>query len=204
MNPRLPPQFLHKTFTMKRQQSYEKVAQSLEDEFWPRAKSPTQSHNLLSLLLATTCLVLAITALTRVFTSLESSKALKSHTSLTCGTTVAEAKKRGCTFDVLTKYWLPAECPRTGAKEYLEIGGNFYKDYLGRERLTEENIANLAGTEDFVRSTLWYTEERDHLAHCAFMFLRIAQSVHDGSRLDAYSANIDHARHCKRSLFGVL
>ena len=41
---------------------------------------------------------------------------------LDCGLSLEEAHAKGCTFDPLSKSWLPAECPRYGMEEYLAAG----------------------------------------------------------------------------------
>jgi len=68
-----------------------------------------------------------------------------------CGTTVEEAREKGCTFDQLMKTWLPQECPRFGLEEHLAAGfaagndtGNQWRYYRDREKTDEISIEELA------------------------------------------------------------
>ncbi|KAL9616746.1 MAG: hypothetical protein Q9160_008403 [Pyrenula sp. 1 TL-2023] len=74
---------------------------------------------------------------------------------LDCGTSVAVARAKGCTFDQLIKTWLPQECPRYGLQEHLAAAtaagnntvintGNRWQYYREREGIHEIRLEELA------------------------------------------------------------
>lgn len=123
---------------------------------------------------------------------------------LTCGTTIHEAKQAGCSFDRLTKAWLPAECSRKYEEEFVEYpasrlnmtdGWRYYEDTPGRPEVTDEDMALYAETRPMGDMT-WVSTTRMHLAHCAFVLMRRADADETGVRLDKTSEFASHAKHC--------
>lgn len=123
---------------------------------------------------------------------------------LTCGTTIYEARQAGCSFDRLTKAWLPAECSRKYEKEFLEYpvsklnmtaGWTYYEDTPDRPEVTDEDMALYAETRP-MGDMSWVSTTRMHLAHCAFVLMRRADADETGVRLDKTSEFASHAKHC--------
>jgi hypothetical protein len=92
---------------------------------------------------------------------------------LTCGTSVAEARKAGCTFDRLTKAWLPAECPRYYEDEYIQFpstlnmtditGWHYWEDRTTTKEITDQEMALFAETRP-LHDMSWVSTNRMHLA----------------------------------------
>jgi hypothetical protein len=65
-----------------------------------------------------------------------------------CGSTLEEAKARGCQFDELTVQWLPPQCSRAGLEDFLGAHGRAF-DY--RKRAVSESTA--AAVEPWIKPT---------------------------------------------------
>ncbi|KAL1617151.1 hypothetical protein SLS54_007928 [Diplodia seriata] len=115
---------------------------------------------------------------------------------LHCGSTVDEALSRGCTFDRLTLMWLPRECDRASDAEYRDFHNNTFEYWLDAEG-PHRPVA------DFERETTdegFWGPQRQHLAHCAFMYTRLAKAVGGDDIYDRKVWSQDHAHHCAKVL----
>jgi hypothetical protein len=86
------------------------------------------------------------------------------------GTTVAEAKARGCIFTPLAIAWLPPHCiDMELANEFdnagPEEGWPYYADLNGTIPMTREEVSMLADVEGGV----FYTTQDWHVSHCVFV-----------------------------------
>lgn len=123
---------------------------------------------------------------------------------LDCGKTVAEAKAKGCTWDELSKAWLPRDCPRYGIDEYKMQGmlsnphqnatsWPYYWDQGGTSGLNLDHVAADEGRD--MTERVW-TTSRQHLTHCASTLKRTIWSYEKGhGHYDAIS-QLSHAHHC--------
>ncbi|KAI1172138.1 hypothetical protein F4777DRAFT_563010 [Nemania sp. FL0916] len=128
---------------------------------------------------------------------------------LTCGKTVAEAKEAGCSFDRLTKSWLPAECPRNYEEEYVQFpltlnmtnltSWHYWDDADHGKEITDEEMALFAETRP-LHNMSWLSTARMHLAHCAFTLMRRADAEEAGKRMDATAEHLPHMKHCLQML----
>ncbi|KAK2010901.1 hypothetical protein LZ32DRAFT_692928 [Colletotrichum eremochloae] len=116
---------------------------------------------------------------------------------LSCGGSVDEARRAGCSFDSLAKAWLPEACPRYGLDEFEAAATaqnqsrwRYWRDQAGREELSMEDLASLG------RNEKWWGTEREHLTHCAWLLVRKAHALADGSRVDKLTADFNHSKHC--------
>ncbi|KUJ08041.1 uncharacterized protein LY89DRAFT_691343 [Mollisia scopiformis] len=110
---------------------------------------------------------------------------------LECGKSIHEAISRGCTFDYVTKLWLPAACPRTGIEGYTNLSGG-WKYYTAKEGgAVIEDISVVLGANH-----MWWTTEREHLAHCAYLLMRVAEVAAKGGRRDMDVLDYEHTKHC--------
>ncbi|KAI1336268.1 hypothetical protein F5Y15DRAFT_427162 [Xylariaceae sp. FL0016] len=125
-----------------------------------------------------------------------------------CGASVAEAKAKGCTWDELTKAWLPTECPRYGADEFKSEGiltnthdnatsWTFYADQAG----TSEIILSVLAADEArdPDSPVWGTT-RQHLTHCAFALKRVIYSYNEGLAQYPKMTKMHHVNHCVDTL----
>lgn len=115
-----------------------------------------------------------------------------------CGASVAEAEAAGCTFDILTKSWLPATCDRHGTSNYLKIATwnndtwTYWADKEGRREIDPTDMSRMAGVE----GAEWWVTEREYLAYCAWINVRMAHGVSTGSNIDQITRDYEHSRHC--------
>lgn len=96
---------------------------------------------------------------------------------LLCGTSVTEAREAGCSFDRLTKAWLPAECPRYYEEEYLQFPStlnmtnltswHYWEDRATTKEITDQEMALFAETRP-LHDMSWVSTNRMHLAQYDF------------------------------------
>ncbi|KAI1120128.1 hypothetical protein F5Y10DRAFT_273385 [Nemania abortiva] len=125
-----------------------------------------------------------------------------SQTLLTCGSSIDEAKRGGCSFDVLTKTWLPEACPRYYEQEFADFPSTlnmtewkYWTDLTTTEEITDETMAVFAETKPRGQVS-WVSTMRMHLAHCAFGLMRRSAALDAGERVDLATAPLDHTQHC--------
>ncbi|OCL09205.1 hypothetical protein AOQ84DRAFT_291709 [Glonium stellatum] len=118
---------------------------------------------------------------------------------LSCGNSMSEARDNGCTWDDLSKQWLPAACPRIGNEEFLQRQDQ-WSFYFEQEARTV--IPNISVLVDENRAD-WYTTEGEHLTHCAFILLRMAHALFSGDRIDRVTSKYHHAVHCTSYLLNA-
>jgi hypothetical protein len=85
-----------------------------------------------------------------------------------CGSTIAEARSRGCKYDSMGAAWLPDYCrdddlTSTFARAGTEPDGSwpYYADANGTQRVSVDGIAAM-GRGNFYATRYW------HVAHCLF------------------------------------
>ncbi|OAP55469.1 hypothetical protein AYL99_10442 [Fonsecaea erecta] len=112
---------------------------------------------------------------------------------LDCGHSVAEARDKGCTFDPLTVAWLPAECPRDGADEFVAAANPSWRYWHDRQmEITGgyDNLSSIGG------DGVYWTTTAEHWTHCVFMLWRVHAALARGRRVDWMTANQTHSHHC--------
>ncbi|KAF4624271.1 hypothetical protein G7Y89_g13901 [Cudoniella acicularis] len=109
---------------------------------------------------------------------------------LHCGSSVEEAVSRGCKWDLLSKYWLPAECSRVGSEEYVNNEWNYYTTKEGGETLND--ISGRVGSDN----DAWWSTEKEHSTHCAYLLVRMGHVLATSSRADNALRNFKHTKHC--------
>jgi hypothetical protein len=121
---------------------------------------------------------------------------------LTCGNSIKESRERGCSFDRLTKTWLPAACPRYYEDEFLQYPlslnmteWKYWTDRTAMKEITDEDMAEFVETTSR-DETSWVSSMRMHLVHCAFGLKRRSRALDAGERLDYATAPLDHTHHC--------
>jgi hypothetical protein len=152
----------------------------------------------LALIFSLTCLV----ALIAYSTSLAETKP-RQPPQTSCGTSIEEAKSLNCSFDILSKAWLPAHCTRLGSEEYLRdswswnhTGWGIYQDRAQTRELTMEELMAYADS-----GLKWYGTEREHLVHCAWGLKRVLDAYVTGKRMDHIIQQLHHTTHCVDRLY---
>jgi len=95
-----------------------------------------------------------------------------------CGSSPAEARERGCNFDILTFSWVLAPCDDRA---------------LTARFLLEAEWAWYAG---FNSSTTVAPE----VAHARYMYLKMHRAMLEGRPLDGHLGSWEHTEHCKHVL----
>jgi len=123
-----------------------------------------------------------------------------------CGTTAAEARARGCTFHQLMWSWLPPGCPAYTNEEFLKAPEllkdrpwMYYEDLEGTKTLDNEHWEMLLNGDLRI-----ITERREHAAHCVYMFLALAQVVHDGTPYPSKLTRFSHYKHCAEMMLDTM
>lgn len=122
---------------------------------------------------------------------------------LTCGKSIEEAKQAGCSFDRLTKTWLPAACPRRYEEQFVQYPASrlnmtewkYWTDLSTTEEITDDDMALFAETKHRGEVS-WVSTLRMHIAHCAFGLMRRSDLTDAGERIDLATAPLDHTHHC--------
>jgi len=117
---------------------------------------------------------------------------------ITCGGSVAEARQRGCKYDILLNNWVPAPCyDDEFLAEYKDDGSwGAYADKNMTQRLTVEQMSQ----RDF-----YYTSIRDHVNHCAIMWRKQFWALYEERpAFDTVIANPGHTEHCSQYLMDVM
>jgi hypothetical protein len=109
---------------------------------------------------------------------------------LTCGTNLTTAKANNCTFDILTMSWLPPSCPLDEATSFLDYDTFSY--YRHKNATSPMDITELSE----LGHGLWFAKQKEHMAHCAFMLLRLHAVLERGDRIDGLTGSLMHSRHC--------
>ncbi|GKT94372.1 hypothetical protein CT0861_06521 [Colletotrichum tofieldiae] len=117
-----------------------------------------------------------------------------------CGTSIMEAKQRGCTFDKLHNRWMSPAC--TPDFEYAKkavfdaLGGTpdfrFYRDDDGKpgDEIFGDDLDELE-----ILTPAWTTVGH-HMTHCMYLLLQAAASLNLGTKADMVVHAWEHAKHC--------
>lgn len=144
-----------------------------------------------------------ITSLTGnfLYETIKRSGALPSETNiedLHCGTTVSEARNRGCMYDLMANGWVPHQCyDQTLVDEFLSWGGTWYYDEAHTREIPEDVLflGNLAS---------FYPHDLHHDRHCLYTWRKLVNAAATGGLIDAESANPTHTEHCTNYLMGKI
>ncbi|KAL7621505.1 hypothetical protein AAE478_008829 [Parahypoxylon ruwenzoriense] len=126
--------------------------------------------------------------------------AAPTYPSCSCGgTTVAEAKRRGCIFTPLAIAWLPSHCVDIELANDFDKQGpgpngewDYWSDINMTRRLTREEVGNLA---DY--GGVFYATQDWHLMHCVYTWMKHYRSKWTGVTIERRSNGLDHIGHCK-------
>lgn len=110
---------------------------------------------------------------------------------LHCGKSVDEAIRLGCTFDPMSLQWLRPECRRTGNDEYLEFLGGNLTYWVDRNGSTPVHDLSRQVNDDG-----FWGQQRQHVAHCAFVYVRLIEAATTDGIYDRKTWSPHHAKHC--------
>ncbi len=113
-----------------------------------------------------------------------------------CGGSPAEARARGCKFDIMSFSWLPSEC----YDDQLHLNsaicglGKWYSDPNSTESVVPEDIVKL-GEHEYL-----YVSAEYHFFHCTFMWRKMHRVALGLGSMDSYIYNYNHTTHCETML----
>lgn len=111
-----------------------------------------------------------------------------------CGNTAAEARLLGCEFDQLTWAWLSPSCPRYASQQFADTDDFlYYSDPANRVVVSAEDWDRALDNE-----VPLFTERREHLSHCVYTFLSLAQIVRDGTPTHPKLSAYEHIEYCAK------
>ena len=108
-----------------------------------------------------------------------------------CGQSPAEARRRGCQFDVMAGSWMPSRCYNSSlAEEYIQVGQyQWALDYEGLYPLSLETVRQ--GEHE----SLW-TSAEFHRQHCAYIWRKLVLDIATTKWVDEGEIGIGHIAHC--------
>lgn len=113
-----------------------------------------------------------------------------SMTLLTCGESIAQAKKLGCKYDVELNAWIRPQCFNTKAMDQ-------YLDDKSWTAYSDQELTQKVAPEEMGDTELYFTSERDHINHCVGLWRRQFKLIfEEADAIDALSANPHHTNHC--------
>jgi hypothetical protein len=109
-----------------------------------------------------------------------------------CGNSPAEARHRGCSFDMLSHAWLPKECYDDEISTAYRRAGSweYYLDQHGKYPISEVEVAE--GETD-----VWLREGQ-HYVHCTFMWRQMHRAFTVLHYIDDHLNNPHHTTHCQK------
>ncbi|KXH46449.1 hypothetical protein CNYM01_08479 [Colletotrichum nymphaeae SA-01] len=117
-----------------------------------------------------------------------------------CGRTPADAKKRGCRFDVISFCWLPEECFDAELTRDFQDANNleWFRDPNRTEPLTLDQI--MSGEH-----TGLYVNWEYHMRRCTAMWKKMHRAIIRTGGLgkgaiDSYIGHYEHTTHCEHML----
>lgn len=116
----------------------------------------------------------------------------KSSTSLDCGNSTADAKAKGCIYDLMASGWLPPSCYQQQLSErYLATDKwKFYTEDGGQGTQLSYEMAK-QGQFDAM-----YVSNGFHIAHCLYGWERYSAARKNNLPIDRQAKALHHATHC--------
>ncbi|KXH44071.1 hypothetical protein CSIM01_04375 [Colletotrichum simmondsii] len=111
----------------------------------------------------------------------------------TYGSTVPEAKAKGCVFDVMAYGWVPSQC-------YNGDLVSTYNAYNMSPWAFDKNLTKPASEQVLMAGErrILYTDLRFHQEHCFYTWHNLLHSVeHQRPLIHNLSASTEHRHHCK-------
>ena len=108
-----------------------------------------------------------------------------------CGTTAAEARSKGCVFEMTGFSWLPKECADPMVEmEFLNARDlQYYRDSNYTQEVPLDEVRKGDGPG-------FYVKQDYHLAHCGFLFKKLHRAISEGKKVDGVISPVGHTGHC--------
>ncbi|RDW71569.1 hypothetical protein BP6252_08132 [Coleophoma cylindrospora] len=114
-----------------------------------------------------------------------------------CGRSNADAKALGCRYDILSNHWVPQPCMDQGAVEEYQSDGSWFG-------FADEDRTQLLSIDAMSEMPVYYTNERDHIVHCAMLWRKQFRAFAEGrGAYDSIIADERHTMHCSEYLINM-
>ncbi|KAL6817533.1 hypothetical protein V8C40DRAFT_253264 [Trichoderma camerunense] len=134
-----------------------------------------------------------------IFHKASSSQNTLRHNNL-CGNSTEDAISLGCSFNQLLWAWLPAHCPHYANEDFTKAENwTYYQDFHGNGEISSEHVI-----EAMDKGIKLWTQQREHVSHCVFMFLGLGQVIRDGSPYTEKLTDYTHIKHCVELILEVV
>lgn len=114
-----------------------------------------------------------------------------------CGSTAAEARDRGCNFDIMSFCWLPDNCYDAELSEDFENISSW-------EWFLDPNKSQPVAYDEVMKGELTglYVSWEYHLRHCTAMWKKMHRAVLGKGKIavDSYIGDLGHTEHCGHQL----
>ncbi|PVH75670.1 hypothetical protein DL98DRAFT_427007 [Cadophora sp. DSE1049] len=113
-----------------------------------------------------------------------------------CGTTAAEARALGCSYEPMQRSWIPADCyfPEPSDEYHPFDDREWYSDEERTQLVNSHQMNMLRNGDDFVAYTRYF-----HHEHCLYAWRKMAIAVeYQRPMIDTKSADLHHTTHCAK------
>jgi len=129
------------------------------------------------------------------------------HSRTNCGTSIKEALSLNCTYDHLSKAWLPDFCPRDMNEEFILASENGTRWKYFRDSEAKIEIKDIASLAHSGPGEMWFSTKREHIAHCRYMILRLHRALKRATqgdlRIDDLLMAYGHTEHCVGMMYDM-
>jgi len=110
---------------------------------------------------------------------------------LDCGGSPADARAKGCVYDVMMQDWVPEPCYDAVLTEKYLAEGNWtwYGDGDGNSTISNEEMAKGE------HGAAWMSTSY-HKAHCVFSWMKIIRALRNNQGISQELLSYDHVLHC--------
>ncbi|CCF33345.1 hypothetical protein CH063_05557 [Colletotrichum higginsianum] len=113
---------------------------------------------------------------------------------ISCGSSIAEAKRSGCRYATLLNYWVPSQC-------FDQEFETEYQDDDSWTAFADKALTQSIAPEDMGDQEVYYTSIRDHLNHCSMLWRKQFWTLfEDRTAFDGVIVNSFHTEHCAEFL----
>ncbi|MCJ1442762.1 MAG: hypothetical protein MMC23_003259 [Stictis urceolatum] len=186
-------------------QDYQRVGEEMTNDYPVRKSSRTRSilKGTALVLLISTCMFVVIWWPSQLLSAaLANPRYTPTQSTVTdefesvhhCGPGyVEEAKKLGCTWDVLASSWVPQRCiDHELSSEFRDAGDwHYYEDKAGTNELTEDELQYRVGP-----NMTYFTTLRWHRTYCSYQWRKMHRAIKSGRKMESELANYDNTLDC--------
>lgn len=125
---------------------------------------------------------------------------------VSCGTTQAEAREKGCRFDPMSFVWLCPKCYNQtlvddwiSSRPLLLPGQTHWVKSRNETKVQDPEWISEQEIRDGSYDQGWVTWEY-HVTHCAWTWEKLVNEVARGGAIDGYVTGLGHTRHCAKMM----